>query len=185
MSIAHYYFNEINDCIENLEHIAKERMKLLAEEKENKNIFQFKDEEDEEDKAQVAEAESFLQKLLDENRLTLPQVQELFKKLQKASTNANSKKIADFRKDLSDFIQDKPEIKEYLEKSESNQSILIKAAQKISSKSQPKPTQENAQNSNQTQEILICLLFFALHFVSNAQEVVEIIILRAIELALA
>jgi hypothetical protein len=102
------------------------------------------------DKAQVAEAESFLQKLLDENRLTLPQVQELFKKLQKASTNANSKKIADFKKDLSDFIQDKPEIKEYLEKSESNQSILIKAAQKISSKSQPKPTQENAQNSNQT-----------------------------------
>jgi hypothetical protein len=102
------------------------------------------------DKTQVAEAESFLQKLLDENRLTLPQVQELFKKLQKASTNANSKKIADFKKDLSDFIQDKPEIKEYLEKSESNQSILIKAAQKISSKSQPKPTQENAQNSNQT-----------------------------------
>lgn len=102
------------------------------------------------DKAQVAEAESFLQKLLDENRLTLPQVQELLKKLQKASTNANSKKIADFKKDLSDFIQDKPEIKEYLEKSESNQSILIKAAQKISSKSQPKPTQENAQNSNQT-----------------------------------
>lgn len=102
------------------------------------------------DKAQVAEAESFLQKLLDENRLTLPQVQELFKKLQKANTNANSKKIADFKKDLSDFIQDKPEIKEYLEKSESNQSILIKAAQKISSKSQPKPTQENAQNSDQT-----------------------------------
>ena len=102
------------------------------------------------DKTQVAEAESFLQKLLDENRLTLPQVQELFKKLQKANTNANSKKIADFKKDLSDFIQDKPEIKEYLEKSESNQSILIKAAQKISSKSQPKPTQENAQNSNQT-----------------------------------
>ena len=57
MSIAHYYFNEINDCIENLEHIAKERMKLLAEEKENKNIFQFKDEEDEEDKDEEEEEE--------------------------------------------------------------------------------------------------------------------------------
>lgn len=102
------------------------------------------------DKTQVAEAESFLQKLLDENRLTLRQVQELIKKLQKVNTNPNSKKIVDFKKDLSDFIQDKPEIKEYLEKNESNQSILIKAAQKIISKSQPKPTQENAQNNNQT-----------------------------------
>ena len=102
------------------------------------------------DKTQVAEAESFLQKLLDENHLTLKQVQELIKKLQKVNTNPNSKKIVDFKKDLSDFIQDKPEIKEYLEKNESNQSILIKAAQKIISKSQPKPTQENAQNNNQT-----------------------------------
>ena len=102
------------------------------------------------DKTQVAEAESFLQKLLDENHLTLKQVQELIKKLQKVNTNPNSKKIVDFKKDLSDFIQDKPEIKEYLEKNESNQSILIKAAQKIISKSQPKPTQDNAQNNNQT-----------------------------------
>ena len=55
MSIAHYYFNEINDCIENLEHIAKERMKLLAEEKENKKIFQFKDEEDEDEEEEEEE----------------------------------------------------------------------------------------------------------------------------------
>ena len=46
MSIAHYYFNEINDCIENLEHIAKERIKLLAEKRESKKIFQFNDDEE-------------------------------------------------------------------------------------------------------------------------------------------
>ena len=46
MSIAHYYFNEINDCIENLEYISKERQKELLEEKSNKKIFQFRDEEE-------------------------------------------------------------------------------------------------------------------------------------------
>ena len=46
MSIAHYYFNEINDCIENLEYIIKERHKLLAEEKP-KQILHFSEEEEE------------------------------------------------------------------------------------------------------------------------------------------
>ena len=101
------------------------------------------------DKAQIAEAEQFLQKLLDENRLTLPQIQDLFKKLQKA-TNKGNKKIAESKKDLSDFIQDKVELKEYLEKNESNQSILLKAAQKITSKAQPKQTQDKKENNNQT-----------------------------------
>lgn len=101
------------------------------------------------DKAQIAEAEQFLQKLLDENRLTLPQIQDLFKKLQKA-TNTGNKKIAESKKDLSGFIQDKVELKEYLEKNESNQLILLKAAQKITSKAQPKQTQDKKENNNQT-----------------------------------
>ena len=47
MSIANYYFNEINDCIENLEFITKERHKLLNEEKASKTpIFQFNHDED-------------------------------------------------------------------------------------------------------------------------------------------
>ena len=46
MSIAHYYFNEINDCIENLEFINKEQHKILAEEKlSKKQIFNFGDDE--------------------------------------------------------------------------------------------------------------------------------------------
>ena len=50
MSIAHYYFNEINDCVENLEFIIKEKHKLLNEEKEsNRQIFQFRDDDDEDD----------------------------------------------------------------------------------------------------------------------------------------
>ena len=49
MSIAHYYFNEINDCIENLEFIIKETHKIMSEKKSNKQIFQFRDEEEEED----------------------------------------------------------------------------------------------------------------------------------------
>jgi len=47
MSIANYYFNEINDCIENLEYIVKEQHKILNEERlSNKQIFQFKDDEE-------------------------------------------------------------------------------------------------------------------------------------------
>ena len=47
MSIAHYYFNEINDCVENLEFIIKEKHKLLNEEKEsNRQIFQFRDDDE-------------------------------------------------------------------------------------------------------------------------------------------
>ena len=61
MSCANYYFNEINDCVENLEYIIKERNKDLSEGKihspyfkknssnkiENKsNIFNFQDDDD-------------------------------------------------------------------------------------------------------------------------------------------
>ena len=48
MSSANYYFNEINDCIENLEYVIKERNKEIAEEKLNspynrKNSFNKND----------------------------------------------------------------------------------------------------------------------------------------------
>ena len=45
MSIADYYFNEINDCIENLEYIIRERRKIKAEDKQDNRIFNFKDED--------------------------------------------------------------------------------------------------------------------------------------------
>ena len=47
MSIAHYYFNEINDCIENLEFILKERYKLKVEERQSRKILHFEEDEDE------------------------------------------------------------------------------------------------------------------------------------------
>ena len=37
MSSANYYFNEVNDCIENLEYIIKERNKEMNEGKNGKN----------------------------------------------------------------------------------------------------------------------------------------------------
>ena len=45
MSIAHYYFNEINDCIENLEYILKEKHKLEVEERRSQKIFHFNHDE--------------------------------------------------------------------------------------------------------------------------------------------
>ena len=49
MSIAHYYFNETNDCIENLEYVVKEMHKDYLEKQSNKKIFQFRDEDGDED----------------------------------------------------------------------------------------------------------------------------------------
>lgn len=94
------------------------------------------------EKTLVAEAEKLLQKLLDKNSLTFAQIQELSKKLQKVNSN-NNKKMEENKKDLSKYVSDKPELKEYLEKDEQNKVILAKAAQKVLSKSQPKPTQND------------------------------------------
>ena len=48
-SLAHYYFNEINDCIENLELMSKGKYKDLEEESEDyeprKQIFHFKEDD--------------------------------------------------------------------------------------------------------------------------------------------
>ena len=93
------------------------------------------------DKTQLVEAEKLLQKLLDELSLTIPQIEELLKKLQKANS-ANIKKIEEAKKDLLDYIENKGEIKEFLEKKESNQLTLMKAAQKIISKSKSNQTPE-------------------------------------------
>ena len=100
------------------------------------------------EKELVAESEKFLVQLLEEKKLSLPQLQQLSKKLQKVNS-ANSKKMAENKKELSDFISDKIELKEYLEKEEQNKVILAKAAQKVLSKSQPKPTQNDTEKTPQ------------------------------------
>lgn len=94
------------------------------------------------EKTLVAEAEKLIQELLDKNSLTFAQLQELSKKLQKVNSN-NNKKMEENKKELSAYVSDKPELKDYLEKDEQNKVILAKAAQKVLSKSQPKPTQDD------------------------------------------
>ena len=101
------------------------------------------------EKTLVAEAEKFLQELLDTNKLTFAQLQELSKKLQKVNSN-NNKKMEENKKELSAFVSDKPELKDYLEKDEQNKVILAKAAQKILSKAQPKPTQDDTPKKDNT-----------------------------------
>lgn len=101
------------------------------------------------EKALVTEAEKFLQELLDKNNLTFAQLQELSKKLQKVNSN-NNKKMEENKKELSAYVSDKPELKDYLEKDEQNKVILAKATQKVLSKSQPKPTQNDTPQKDNT-----------------------------------
>ena len=98
------------------------------------------------EKTKVAEAEKLLQELLDQNSLTLHEVQELSKKLQKSNSGPQKKKEEN-KKALSDFVSNKPKIKEYLDKDESNSVILGKASQKILSKNQPKQEKEPDNNT--------------------------------------
>ena len=98
------------------------------------------------EKTKVAEAEKLLQELLDQNSLTLHEVQELSKKLQKSNSGPQKKKEEN-KKALSDFVSNKPKIKEYLDQDESNSVILGKASQKILSKNQPKPEKEPENNT--------------------------------------
>ena len=91
------------------------------------------------EKELVAGAEKFLQELIDQSKVSFVEIKQLCQKLQKVLSQ-NSKNILDNKKDLFNFIKDKKEIKEFLEKEESNYSILTKAAQKISSKNQPQQT---------------------------------------------
>ena len=101
------------------------------------------------EKNKVAEAEKLLQELVDQNTLTLKEVQELSKKLQKANSDAQKKKLEN-KKALEDFVSDKPKIKEYLSQDEINSVILGKASQKILSKNQPKQTQDKEDNNTNT-----------------------------------
>jgi len=101
------------------------------------------------EKNKVAEAEKLLQELVDQNTLTLKEVQELSKKLQKANSDAQKKKLEN-KKALEDFVSDKPKIKEYLSQDEINSLILGKASQKILSKNQPKQTQDKEDNNTNT-----------------------------------
>lgn len=98
------------------------------------------------EKTKVAEAEKLLQELLDQNSLTLHEVQELSKKLQKSNSGPQKKKEEN-KKALSDFVSNKPKIKEYLDQDESNSVILGKASQKILSKNQPKQEKEPDNNT--------------------------------------
>ena len=98
------------------------------------------------EKTKVAEAEKLLQELLDQNSLTLHEVQELSKKLQKSNSGPQKKKEEN-KKALSDFVSNKQKIKEYLDQDESNSVILGKASQKILSKNQPKPEKEPENNT--------------------------------------
>jgi hypothetical protein len=98
------------------------------------------------EKTKVAEAEKLLQELLDQNSLTLHEVQELSKKLQKSNSGPQKKKEEN-KKALSDFVSNKPKIKEYLDQDESNSIILGKASQKVLSKNQPKQEKEPENNT--------------------------------------
>ena len=98
------------------------------------------------EKNKVAEAEKLLQELVDQNTLSLKDIQELSKKLQKVNSDAQKKKLEN-KKALEDFVSDKPKIKEYLSKDEVNSVILGKASQKILSKNQPKQTQDKEDNN--------------------------------------
>lgn len=100
-----------------------------------------------EEKLKVVEAENLLQKLIDENFITVQEVQELSKKLQKVNSGAQKKKEEN-KKALTDFISNKIKIKEYLEQNETHYVILVKAAQKILSKNQQNPDQEKEENKN-------------------------------------
>ena len=93
------------------------------------------------EKELVTEAEKFLQELIDQSKVSIVEIKQLCQKLQKVISQ-NNKNIIDNKKDLFNFIKDKNEIKEFLEKEESNYSILTKAAQKISSKNQPQQTKD-------------------------------------------
>ena len=107
-----------------------------------------------EEKQKVSVAENLLQQLIDENSLTLPEVQELSKKLQKVNSGAQKKKEEN-NKALMDFISNKIKIKEYLDQSESNSVILVKATQKILSKNQPNQKQEKGEiKTNQNSKSL-------------------------------
>lgn len=99
------------------------------------------------EKNKVAEAEKLLQELVDNNTMTLKEIQELSKKLQKVNSDAQKKKEEN-RKALSDFVSNKTTIKEYLDKDEYNSVILAKASQKILSKNQPKKEQDKPENIN-------------------------------------
>ena len=104
------------------------------------------------EKALVAEAETFLNQLIENNKITILQIQTLIKKLQKV-TSPNNKKIEESKKDLSEFVKDKNEIKEFLEKDDTNYLILSKAAQKVTSKSQPPQENPDKAEPKKTQSV--------------------------------
>ena len=107
------------------------------------------------DKNKVEEAEKLLQELLDQNSLSLKEIQELSKNLQKLNSGSQKKKEENLNT-LMNFLSNKPKIKEYFEQDESNSIILGKASQKIISKNKPKEGQDkenNKENSKASQSL--------------------------------
>ena len=97
------------------------------------------------EKIKVEEAEKLLQELLDQDAISLHEIQDLSKKLQKFNMSTPKKKEENLNV-LINFLSNKPKIKEYFDQDESNSVILGKASQKVLSKNKPKEEQNKENN---------------------------------------
>ena len=97
------------------------------------------------EKIKVEEAEKLLQELLEQNAISLHEIQDLSKKLQKFNMSTQKKKEENLNA-LMNFLSNKPKIKEYFDQDESNSVILGKASQKVLSKNKPKEEQNKENN---------------------------------------
>ena len=97
------------------------------------------------EKIKVEEAEKLLQELLDQDAISLHEIQDLSKKLQKFNMSTPKKKEENLNA-LINFLSNKPKIKEYFDQDESNSVILGKASQKVLSKNKPKEEQNKENN---------------------------------------
>ena len=97
------------------------------------------------EKIKVEEAEKLLQELLDQDAISLHEIQDLSKKLQKFNMSTPKKKEENLNA-LMNFLSNKPKIKEYFDQDESNSVILGKASQKVLSKNKPKEEQNKENN---------------------------------------
>lgn len=87
------------------------------------------------EKELVATVFQLLDELVMKKVITFQEIESLLKLLQKA-TSGGKNKLED-QKNLNDFISSKNEIKEFLEKEENNQKILMKACQQYVQKQKP------------------------------------------------
>lgn len=88
------------------------------------------------EKELVSNTEKLLEDLISKNILSNEELPKMMKLIQKVASG-NSKKKEEDEKNLNDFISTKNEIQKFLEQDKNNLTILMKATQKIISKSQP------------------------------------------------